>query len=84
MQVIAAPYEHDMITSDPQEIEKMKRQGLLQEEEEEEDVKDQQNPSIDVEQNLYAQTAEDIVQEEPVAKAPTSSEKAATISKQSK
>jgi len=84
MQVIAAPYEHDMITSDPQEIEKMKRQGLLQEKEEEEDIKDQQNPSIDVEQNLYAQTAEDIVQEEPVAKTPSSGEKAATISKQSK
>ncbi len=62
MQVIAAPYEHDMITSDPQEIEKMKRQGLLQEKEE--DIKDEQNPIIDAEQNLYKQSVSDIIQED--------------------
>jgi type IV secretory pathway VirB4 component len=85
MQVIAAPYEHDMITSDPQEIEKMKRQGLLQEKEE--DIKDEQNPSIDIEQNLYKQSTEDIVQEDgsnPATQTPASSEMSATILKQSK
>jgi type IV secretory pathway VirB4 component len=60
MRVIAAPFEHVMITSNPQEIEKMRADKL--EEEEKEDLRDKQNPSIDSEQNLEKIAEEDILE----------------------
>jgi type IV secretory pathway VirB4 component len=59
MRIIAAPFEHKMITSNPKELEKMKQDKLL--EEEKEDLKDKQNPSIDIEQNLTKVAQEDIL-----------------------
>lgn len=65
MQIIAAPFEHNMITSNPQELEQMQKDKILAQEVatgEQEDKKDEANPSIDSEQNLYQESVADIEQ----------------------
>ena len=65
MQIIAAPFEHNMITSNPQELEQIQEDKVLAQEVaagEQEDKKDETNPAIDSEQNLYQESVVDIEQ----------------------
>ena len=73
MQIIAAPFEHNMITSNPQELEQIREDRVLAQElavGEREDKEDEANPAIDSEQNLYRESVADIEQADGSSQAP--------------